>query len=109
MIRRPPRSTLFPYTTLFRSAMKKFTRDELDEISDAEMDVLDSIWKQFGHLTASQLRNYSHDHCPEYTETTGRIPIAYREVLEALGVSEQDAEQIEREIAEFRREENALT
>src|SRR3712207_8374999 len=24
MIRRPPRSTLFPYTTLFRSAMKLF-------------------------------------------------------------------------------------
>src|SRR5258708_17023404 len=27
MIRRPPRSTLFPYTTLFRSAARK-TRDE---------------------------------------------------------------------------------
>src|SRR5687768_17988413 len=24
MIRRPPRSTLFPYTTLFRSALRKF-------------------------------------------------------------------------------------
>src|SRR2546429_7296497 len=27
MIRRPPRSTLFPYTTLFRSAVKRSTRD----------------------------------------------------------------------------------
>src|SRR5438874_13278334 len=26
-IRRPPRSTLFPYTTLFRSVMCRFTRD----------------------------------------------------------------------------------
>src|SRR5256885_11480028 len=26
MIRRPPRSTLFPYTTLFRSAIKAFGR-----------------------------------------------------------------------------------
>src|SRR3712207_9497103 len=26
MIRRPPRSTLFPYTTLFRSRVVKFTR-----------------------------------------------------------------------------------
>src|SRR5256886_5461142 len=25
MIRRPPRSTLFPYTTLFRSALRRFT------------------------------------------------------------------------------------
>src|SRR2546422_8859812 len=29
MIRRPPRSTLFPYTTLFRSVVK--TRDQADD------------------------------------------------------------------------------
>src|SRR5438876_4368406 len=32
MIRRPPRSTLFPYTTLFRSVLKfhfKWTQDEI--------------------------------------------------------------------------------
>src|SRR3712207_8494926 len=29
MIRRPPRSTLFPYTTLFRSAEVRAARDEL--------------------------------------------------------------------------------
>src|SRR3712207_6861407 len=29
MIRRPPRSTLFPYTTLFRSQAGVVTRDEL--------------------------------------------------------------------------------
>src|SRR2546430_5780486 len=29
MIRRPPRSTLFPYTTLFRSAVAKFTQADL--------------------------------------------------------------------------------
>src|SRR5690349_22805580 len=28
MIRRPPRSTLFPYTTLFRSHSRRFLRDE---------------------------------------------------------------------------------
>src|SRR3989449_5279160 len=30
MIRRPPRSTLFPYTTLFRSRLKKFWRTNQD-------------------------------------------------------------------------------
>src|SRR3989441_4924748 len=29
MIRRPPRSTLFPYTTLFRSGPEEFVRDVL--------------------------------------------------------------------------------
>src|SRR5258705_6025626 len=28
MIRRPPRSTLFPYTTLFRSAVQAFSRPD---------------------------------------------------------------------------------
>src|SRR5256885_11209872 len=31
MIRRPPRSTLFPYTTLFRSRMTAFTDEEEDQ------------------------------------------------------------------------------
>src|SRR2546430_17567375 len=30
MIRRPPRSTLFPYTTLFRSAVRRVMVDERD-------------------------------------------------------------------------------
>src|SRR5690349_22226509 len=30
MIRRPPRSTLFPYTTLFRSLMRRFRRIEAE-------------------------------------------------------------------------------
>src|SRR3712207_9003770 len=31
MIRRPPRSTLFPYTTLFRSARSRFSRQTTRE------------------------------------------------------------------------------
>jgi uncharacterized phage-associated protein len=89
-------------------AMKNFNRDDLDEISDDEIATLEKIWKDLGHMTASQLRNYSHENCPEYTETEGRIPIAYREVLEALGVSEPEAESVEREIAMIRREESVL-
>src|SRR2546429_5910497 len=36
MIRRPPRSTLFPYTTLFRSAERRGV--ELDRVLGAEPD-----------------------------------------------------------------------
>src|SRR2546425_6347254 len=42
MIRRPPRSTLFPYTTLFRSAVEDgqwVTKDEVvGEFTNAEVD-----------------------------------------------------------------------
>src|SRR5947199_4460584 len=41
MIRRPPRSTLFPYTTLFRSKLKAI-QDELGEGEDAsDLDAFD--------------------------------------------------------------------
>src|SRR5437588_10217548 len=37
MIRRPPRSTLFPYTTLFRSGVAELRgRERVDEAADAE-------------------------------------------------------------------------
>src|SRR3712207_7799039 len=34
MIRRPPRSTLFPYTTLFRSQTLRLTDDDVDVLLD---------------------------------------------------------------------------
>src|SRR2546425_5735695 len=38
MIRRPPRSTLFPYTTLFRSALKRiYTKPVLDALTHLVM------------------------------------------------------------------------
>src|SRR5258708_16598402 len=41
MIRRPPRSTLFPYTTLFRSAIK-LTPIELNQL---RLSTNHSLWK----------------------------------------------------------------
>src|SRR3712207_8060260 len=35
MIRRPPRSTLFPYTTLFRSGLDVLLRGDLGDLPDA--------------------------------------------------------------------------
>src|SRR3989449_4161903 len=37
MIRRPPRSTLFPYTTLFRSREHVAARDELDVLDRGDV------------------------------------------------------------------------
>src|SRR5690606_41635652 len=34
MLRRPPRSTLFPYTTLFRSEIKAWALDYLENLSE---------------------------------------------------------------------------
>src|SRR3712207_3471151 len=45
MIRRPPRSTLFPYTTLFRSDGGEAIRGSI------EFDLTDRSWEAHGHAT----------------------------------------------------------
>src|SRR2546430_7060050 len=72
MIRRPPRSTLFPYTTLFRSEVHRgpqavpihITRRLVDEQPDVDRaEVADVIRKQrllaagIGRLVAAEMRN----------------------------------------------------
>src|SRR5256885_11410891 len=39
MIRRPPRSTLFPYTTLFRSRAPRLRRQPVREVAEARVDI----------------------------------------------------------------------
>src|SRR5437660_12241337 len=56
MIRRPPRSTLFPYTTLFRST---------GEVTyDSELFEADTIERMAGHLLAV-LEQRSEEHTSE--------------------------------------------
>src|SRR3712207_8013266 len=65
MIRRPPRSTLFPYTTLFRStAVTDATGgtvvgdevlDVLAHPDDAEIQQLDAWWRAKKYLTIGQI------------------------------------------------------
>src|SRR4029450_14162026 len=46
MIRRPPRSTLFPYTTLFRSASK--------------VDQINAGTSYIGHIASDEIRSEEH-------------------------------------------------
>src|SRR5689334_23960015 len=53
MIRRPPRSTLFPYTTLFRSGSEMFAADAEylhRELTTAGADSRLRIWPGQGHV-----------------------------------------------------------
>src|SRR3712207_7896929 len=49
MIRRPPRSTLFPYTTLFRSDLNKLT----DYLKGEGVDILDVELDNLEHFAAA--------------------------------------------------------
>src|SRR3712207_8322840 len=67
MIRRPPRSTLFPYTTLFRSAALGPGRREIDARQSgshggqehvASMHCVLRLWRSEEHTSELQSRQY---------------------------------------------------
>src|SRR3712207_6871389 len=68
MIRRPPRSTLFPYTTLFRSydrsvlPKKDLFRHRWDEF--VEQDVVPTLQSHTGEILAAQKKR-SEEHTSE--------------------------------------------
>jgi len=60
---------------------------EDDRLSRADRAILDAIWDEFGGMTASQIRNWTHDHCAEYVEVGAgaSLPIDFAEILEQVG------------------------
>jgi uncharacterized phage-associated protein len=59
--------------------------DELDELSDAEVHVLEATWDQFGHMSSWAVRSYTHANCPEWEDPHGSSnPIPYERVLKFL-------------------------
>src|SRR5256885_10075488 len=64
MIRRPPRSTLFPYTTLFRSKIRNLTSYgafiELEEGLDGMIHVSDISWTRKINHPSEVLRSEEH-------------------------------------------------
>ncbi len=66
--------------------------DDFDELSDADLEALAKTWQQFGHLDKWELRDYTHDHCPEWEDPDGSsYPIPYERVFKFLGKPHSDA------------------
>src|SRR2546425_1666513 len=75
MIRRPPRSTLFPYTTLFRSLLDEAVSPILSQYSNdhtkawsakiASFDAFVFATPEYNHATSGALKNRSEEHTSE--------------------------------------------
>src|SRR5260370_2860778 len=67
MIRRPPRSTLFPYTTLFRSGDESFRRSRASAGARAREETLGRGLARIGRSSQHQLRlgDRSEEHTSE--------------------------------------------
>ncbi|SHJ78733.1 Uncharacterized phage-associated protein [Palleronia salina] len=83
--------------------------DDLDELSEADVAVLDDIWDRFGSMNQWALRDWTHDpkNVPEWEDPNGSSrPIALRRMMEVLGV--ENAVEQEEAVLEHRRSRNFL-
>lgn len=84
-------------------ACQEHDRECFDELSDADIDVLDAVWQEFGHLTRWQLVDYTHEHCPEWHDPRGSMrPIRPQDIFQALGRSDEEADELSSDIFQRR-------
>lgn len=99
--------------------VRDLTDDDLDELSRAELRTLRDVWARFGHMDQFQVRDWTHENCPEWEDPHGSsAPIAFERVLGFL--NKPNARDIAEDIMAQRRvasafaedvdsEQNALT
>lgn len=69
---------------------------DLDELSEADLEVLDEVWTALGKMTPFQLRDHTHAQCPEWENPRGSSnPIPYERVFKYLN-KESSADLAER-------------
>lgn len=67
-----------------------------DQLSQAEEELIDEVFQQFGNLNQWQLRDWCHEHLAEWKDPQGSaLPIEIADVLRAAGFSDDQATAVE--------------
>ena len=91
-------------------SMIRTPEKDLLALSETDLEVLSEIWEKFGHMGAWELRDYTHDHLPEWTDPKGSSrPITYRNLFDALGFPKEKTEALINRIEEQRQINEAFT
>lgn len=81
-----------------------FNRRDLDELSDADMEIIGEVWEEFGGMDQWELSEYTHNHCPEWRNPHGSsLPIHERQIFRSFGWSREEAIQAQQSIQEQRK------
>jgi uncharacterized phage-associated protein len=87
--------------------VKKISRQMLNEISDSDMSIMEQVWSDFGKMSSAEIRKWTHDNCPEYTDVEdGRVPITYKEIFKSVG--HENASDLADNVVKYRRLEATL-
>lgn len=67
-------------------------QEDLDELSKADLVVLEALWAKFWNYTQYQIRDWTHQHCQEWENPQGSSePIPHERVFKFLGKTEASA------------------
>ena len=92
------------------SLKKSVSRDQLDHLSDANIEVLAAVWDEFGHMSKWQIRDHTHDCLDEWCDPQGSsVPISEVELLRALGRGKKEAREIAQAICEQREVDHVIS
>ena len=96
MIRRPPRSTLFPYTTLFRSATRRTDVSHANTQPFCNSTLLfthNGFIDQFGETLRHNIRHALETHCEKTihgnTDSEYMFALLRQQLLEGIPVEER--------------------
>jgi len=77
------------------SLRRRVSRDALDELSEADLVVLEFIYRKFGRMDQWKLRDYTHRYCIEWKDPEGSsIPIEIVDIFKALGRTPAEARKL---------------
>lgn len=69
--------------------------DQLNELSNNDLNVVTEIFDLFGNKTQWELVDYTHDHCSEWRDPgSSMYPIEYKDLFKALNFSDDVSNQI---------------
>ena len=78
---------------------REFNRNELDELSEFDIDIMDIIWDNYGHMTQWEIRDFTHDNCAEWIDPkASSSPIPEDRIFKALGKSDEQVKALSSEI-----------
>lgn len=59
---------------------------DLDELSGAEIKILDLVWNRYGKMNQFEVRDFTHKNCPEWEDPHGSsTPIPLERIFKFLG------------------------
>lgn len=87
---------------------RPFDDSDQSELSEADIDILTAVWDKFGSMDKWEIRDWTHENCPEWEDPRGSCaPIPHERVLRFLGV--QHADEFANDIKAERQVENIFS